>query len=447
MFKKLLNLIFFFSIISSVFCQSKWLSKNDKITIPFELTHNLIIAEVIINDVPLKMLLDTGSDKNLLFSFPENDSITFNDSRKVKIKGLGDGEYIEAIISKNNTLGLNGYYDDDVEVLLITDQNISLVNKLGIPINGIIGASFFKDYIVEINYQRKKIILHKNSNQKVERKLKKYTKKNIEIVGDKPYFDISCDIDDGATLDLKLLIDTGLGDGLWLFESDSIKCKQFYITDILGRGLGGDIKGKKSRVDKLVLNNFILKQALVSYPNKQSFKQLDITKGRNGSLGGEIIKRFNWFFDYQNEVFYFKKNRYFNEPFNYNMSGIEIQHTGVTWVTEKNNYRSVGDVGYSQNNGTNSNKTFVFGNNLEVKYKFVLKPVFEIYSVRENSPAAIAGLVKGDILYAINGKEAYNYSIQKITELFQSEEGKTIKIQVQRYGRILDFKFKLKKIL
>ncbi|NJM79735.1 MAG: hypothetical protein HC854_09130 [Flavobacterium sp.] len=73
------------------------MAKKDKIIIPFELTHNLIIMEVTINDVKLNMLLDTGSDKSLLFSFPENDSIRLYDSRKIKINGLGNGENIEAI--------------------------------------------------------------------------------------------------------------------------------------------------------------------------------------------------------------------------------------------------------------------------------------------------------------------------------------------------------------
>ncbi|NJM79734.1 MAG: hypothetical protein HC854_09125 [Flavobacterium sp.] len=145
---------------------------------------------------------------------------------------------------------------------------------------------------------------------------------------------------------MKLLFDTGLGDGLWLFENDSIKCEQKFITDVLGRGLGGDINGKKSRVENLILNNFELKKALVSYPDSLSFSQLDIIKDRNGSLGGEILKRFNWFLDYKNKVFYFKKNRYFKEPFNYNMSGIEVQHSGLTWVSEKIGYSGV-NTGYS----------------------------------------------------------------------------------------------------
>lgn len=444
--RKLLNLILFFSIISPAFSQSKWLAKKDKIVIPFELTHNLIIVEVEVNNVKLNMIFDTGSDKNLLFSFPENDSIVFHNSRKIKINGLGNGEFLEAIQSSKNKFKVKEYYNDNFEVLLITDQNISLVNKLGIPVNGIIGAGFFNDYLVEINYIRKIIFLHKNTDKVIRKKTKKHNKKEIDIVKTKPYLDLFLNIDGEKNLNVKLLFDTGLGDGLWLFENDSIKCKQKYIIDILGRGLGGEITGKKSRVEILRLNDFMLKDALVSYPDSVSYNQLDILKDRSGSLGGEILKRFNWFLDYQNKVFYFRKNKLFNEEFNYNMSGIEVQHVGKTWVSERIGLTSLS--GYSNNdNKTSSTSSFVFDSAADFKYKFELKSIFEIHSVRANSPAAIAGLLKGDIIYSINGRVAHSYSIQKITDLFQSEDGKLIRIEVERLGRILEFKFKLHKIL
>lgn len=435
--KKLQSVIFTFFLCITMFGQSKWLSKRDKIVIPFELTHNLIIMEVEVNDTKLNMLLDTGSDKSLLFSFPENDSILFYETRKVKINGLGNGEVLEAIISSNNKFKVRDYLDNNFEILLVTDQNINLVNKLGIPINGIIGSSFFKDYLVEINYQTEKIILHKNAEKIILKKARKYENKEIKLIGNKPYLEITLDINEIESFNIKLLMDTGLGDGLWLFENDSIKCNQRFIIDILGRGLGGDIRGKKSRVETLELNDFKLNDALVSYPDRLSFSQLDVVKGRNGSLGGEIIKRFNWFLDYRNKIFYFTKNKYFKVPFNYNMSGIEVQHGGVTWVSEKLRFNKT---------GANS-KELIYESSYEFKYKFELKPIFQIYSIRENSPAAIAGLKVGDMILSINGKKAYNYTIQKITNLFQSEDGKTIKMQIERDEKVIDVQFKLQKIL
>jgi len=417
--------------------QMEWKSSKDRIVLPFEFSHNLIIVDVVINDVPLKMILDTGSDKNILFSFPENDSIAFYNAKKVKIKGVGYGNYLEAYISKNNILKSKELYDTNFEVLLVTDQDISIINKLGIPINGILGASFFKDFIVEINYQNNKIIFHKAIAKKLKKKLNKYKLQSVEIIEDKPYISLTTTIN-GIENEVKLLVDSGLGDGLWLFENDFIKCSSKYFVDVLGRGLGGDVTGKKSRVDNLIIQQFIFKEALVSYPDSLIFDNFDMIIDRNGSLGGEILKRFNWIIDYKNQQFYFKKNTLFNLPFHYNMSGIEIQHNGIHLEKEL----ALSNVVYSTLKDDERLNSFKPS---DYNYKF--NPIYEIYAVRENSPAQKAGVLVGDKIISINGKNAYRYTIQKIINLFQSEEGREITIEVERKGKILKFKFQLEKIL
>ena len=85
--------------------------------------------------------------------------------------------------------------------------------------------------------------------------------------------------------------------------------------------------------------------------------------------------------------------------------------------------------------------------NFSQNYRYELKPVFDIYAIRKNSPADKAGIKVGDVLKKINGLSSYNLSIQKITDIFQSEDGKQITIVVDRKGKILTFKFKLEKIL
>lgn len=434
---KLLLFCFWFSF---SFAQLEWNSKKSKITIPFELTHNLIIVDVVINDVDLKMVLDTGSERNLLFSFPENDSIEFYNPKIIKVKGLGYGESLEAIVSSKNKISFEkeSLIDENFEILLITNQNIGLINKLGIPINGIIGSTFFKNYLVELNYSRKKVILYKNHDEVLSKKAKRFDKTKVDLIQNKPYINMTVTNNNTFT-DVNLLFDSGLGDGLWLFEDDSIKCSDKFFIDVLGKGLGGDVIGKKSRVKDLQVNQFHLKEALVSYPDSLSVRQIELVDNRNGSLGGEIIKRFDWFLDYKNEQFYFQKNKLFNEPFNYNMSGIEVQHDGVEMIKE---------MVINKNEISSSDKTIYFDDsNATYTYSYFFKQSFEIFKVRENLPAFRAGIKEGDKVLKINGKNAYHYTIQKITDLFQSEEGRRIKLEVERDDKILKFEFYLEKIL
>ncbi|HLO72909.1 MAG TPA: PDZ domain-containing protein [Flavobacterium sp.] len=423
--------------ITSVFAQTKWNSNKTKIKIPFELTHNLIIMNITLNNAPLNMILDTGSDRNLLFCFPEKDSLEIFNPRKVTFRGIGLGEPIEAIVSQKNNMKVKEYEDSNFEILIIDSQGVNIVNKLGVPINGIVGASFFKDFLVEIKYDTQEIILHKSKENVLSKKAKKYTSSNIQLIEDKPYIDLKLGIDDKLQ-NFKLLIDTGLGDGLWLFENDTIKTPKLFFDDVLGRGLGGDIFGKRSRVKKIEMVNYKIQDALVSFPDSISFPQHNLIKSRNGSLGGAITKRFNWLIDYENQKVYYKKNDFFNKPFNYNMSGIELQHSGLQWIKEEIKLNT-------SNNQLNLNELML--NDESKKYRYELKPVYEIYAIRKDSPAEKIGLKIGDRIVKINGKSSHILTIQSISDLFQSEDGKIITIVVERLGQQLTFKFKLEKLL
>jgi C-terminal processing protease CtpA/Prc len=82
-----------------------------------------------------------------------------------------------------------------------------------------------------------------------------------------------------------------------------------------------------------------------------------------------------------------------------------------------------------------------------LKIKFELKPVFTIYSVRKDSPAELAGLKKNDRLIKIEGKSTHDLTIERINELLKSEDGRTIELVIERYGKQHTFRFKLKSII
>lgn len=53
--------------------------------------------------------------------------------------------------------------------MVVPNQEIDIVNITGIQINGILGASFFEHFLVEINYENKYIVLHRDV-EKINRK-------------------------------------------------------------------------------------------------------------------------------------------------------------------------------------------------------------------------------------------------------------------------------------
>ncbi|HSD13527.1 MAG TPA: PDZ domain-containing protein [Flavobacterium sp.] len=433
--------VFFLMLCNCVFGQNgfHFESDKDKVVIPFTFVDNLIILPVEINGTKLNMLLDSGSEPSIIFSFPENDTIQLYNTKKIKISGMGNEEMAEGIYSDTNIANVNGYKNDKFDLLVILDENLNFSSRIGIPVNGILGYSFFKNNVVEIDYQKKKVTVYRDRKILSKKRMKSFTDLPITVVNDRAYLNVKAKLDKNE-VDLKLLVDTGLGDGLWLFENDLIKTNDNYFEDVLGEGIGGTVFGKKSRLDELEFSEFKFKSPLVSYPDTSSYKQLRLVKNRNGSLGGAMLKRFTIVMDYNGGHLYLKKSGYYNDPFNYNMSGIEVQHGGVQWIQEVDKIRDDRST-----NVLNVNEIALDESTL--KYKFTLKPVYEIASVRKNSPAEAAGLKTGDKVLKINNKNIGNLSKQKIDEMLQEEDGKTIKIEIERKGIVKKFEFQLKKIL
>ncbi|TAF08622.1 MAG: hypothetical protein EAZ75_10725 [Flavobacteriia bacterium] len=200
----LLRILILSSAVSVAQNSVSWNSKRDRIKIPFELSHNLIIVDVVFNDVKLKMIADTGASKSIVFSIPNNESMVLKEADLITISGAGISEKVEGYLSTNNKLQLGKYSDNDFEAIFVFDRDISLVNKLGIPINGILGSSFFKNYLIEIDYQKKNIILYKSSLIKLN---DDYIHSKIEINNDRPYIFLKTKLEN-SEFDLKLLFDT-----------------------------------------------------------------------------------------------------------------------------------------------------------------------------------------------------------------------------------------------
>lgn len=418
----------------------QFVKKKSKTVIPFRFINNLIIIPVKLNGVPLNFLLDTGVEETILFSLDETEEILFENVEKIKLKGLGSQEFIEGLKSTKNRLEFEDMYDNNHMIYIVLDQEFNFSSHIGIPVNGIIGYQFFRSNIVEINYDRKKITIYHDIDKARAKFSKKMTMCPISIELRKPYILTSVEQQQGP-FDAKLLIDTGSSDAVWLFDekSDKITLPPKYFQDFLGRGFSGEIYGKRGRLNSFALSGFKFEEPIAAFPDSTSIRNVNLVKDRFGSVGGEILKRFTLVFDYQKNQIFLKKGQAFYEDFHYNMSGLEIQHGGLQWIKEtvEMNTTLKGD-----DYDANFNKRMS-----DFHYRFDLKPIYTVTSVRPGSPAEEAGLLKDDTLVSINGKLAYRYTLQEIIDLLRSEPNKEILMQIERAGVKRNVNFRLRKML
>lgn len=380
--------------------------KKKSITFSFKSSSNLIIIPVAINNSDtLNFILDTGVRYPIITELPFINKLNLNFLQPINVKGLGEGEQLTAYRSGNNTINLDGLVAYDQEIHMVINENFQISHILGIPVHGLIGFNLFKDYVVKIDYSDHKITL-------IKPEYFTYKEKEKDIVlpltfeQNKPFVTTSIVTDKNQDVPVKLLVDTGASDALWLStNSDNrISLPENHIETFLGRGLSGDLYGKKGRIGALWVGPLVLYEPIVAFPENDLVDQLITRNDRNGTLGAEILRRFYVTMDYPNKRLILRPNSDLKDHFNYNMSGLEV---------------------------TNPMPGL---------------PIFLVSNIQKNSPAYYAGIQENDQIIALNSTSHKALTLNDINLLFQSQEDKKIKMTILRNGEQVKTEFFLKKM-
>ncbi|WP_426477612.1 PDZ domain-containing protein [Chryseobacterium sp. CBSDS_008] len=428
---KLLLLVLFLSIFVSA-QNSFELINTKKAVIPFQFINNLIFIPINVNGAELTFLLDTGVSETILFSL-ENKEVKLSNVEKVKFSGLGGSVSIDGLKSERNMAKIgDAIINTSMALYIIIDEEFNISPHVGIPVNGVIGYHFFKDHPIYIDYASKKITVYENADL-LKKKIRKFEEFPITIERDKPYLYAGVEMTNEKK-DSKLLIDLGNSDAIWLFPAliKNFVYNRPNIDDFLGRGFNGDIYGKRSRIHNFYLGDFKFEKPLTAMPDEFSIQHVNLVENRKGSIGGEIMRRFTVVFDYSNKKLYLRKNRNFDDPFHFNMSGLDFKQDGLEWQEDRVKIET-------QKSATVTTEVYKDA----FQYKFSLKPIFSITGVRKGSPAYEAGLKKDDRILSINGDSTSDMTLEKIVELMKSNEGRNITMVIQRNNQKLTLSFTL----
>jgi len=385
-----------------------------KSRIPFELVNNLPLVKVNVNGTGLSFILDTGVKSTILFGTESNSILKIETTSPVKIHGLGPDGFIWAKKSEKNTIKIGNAIDEEHVLFAIFDVSLNFSARMGVPIDGVLGSEFFKNFIVKIDYISRMITIYDPVGFSVP-KSKKWKEVPLNLVSDKPYIDLTISSEKSQRM-LTLLVDSGSSDVLWLFDEDDFikEAPKNYFQDFLGLGFSGNIYGKRSRIPKLSLGEFNLNNVSTSFPEDESTTSARRVNNRSGSVGGGFLRRFTVIFDYGRSRALFKRNRNFSSPFYYNMSGLTLEQSGTAILISDKSLSVV--------------------------------PRYIVVDVRDHSPAQLAGVEKYDEILSINGRPNYDYKLYELSELFSSKEEKKITLEIKRGERDMKIKFYLKKM-
>ena len=437
--RQIVLLSILFSIAVNGIAQNGFTFQDNKVKdkISFKLINNLVVIPVEVNGVPLTFLLDTGVSSTMMFSLSEVDSLELNNTKSIRLRGLGDGGSISALKSAHNKIKIGDVVDTNHTLFVVFDKSLSLSKRMGIPIHGIIGYDFFKNLIVKTNYNKRKLFIY-NSETYDPKNCSKCQIFDLTFYNKKPYINVT-NIYENDLDEHTLLIDSGSSDAIWLFDNsildDNLGSKWF--DDFLGQGLSGDIFGKRSKIPKMKIGEFELKNIKVAFPDVESLGNVKFFEERDGSIGGELLSRFTIVMDYSSRKIYLKKNNKFKEPFYYNMSGLTIKHDGVALIKNKRE---------TYNEQDNSGIDGATNINISTTYDFFLVPKYVVSEVRKKSPAYEADIRVGDEIISVNGNKVHYFNLHEIIGLFSSKIDKKISLRVKRNEIIYRKRFILKEL-
>ena len=380
--------------------------KKKFIAIPFVDASNLIIIPVRINNSrQLNFILDTGIKVPTITELPDTGKLDLKFTQPLQLTGLGQLKQVSAYSSFYNRIELPGLTGYNLTVHVIDNPDFKISPLIGVRVHGLIGFSLLKDYVIKIDYGRKIIYLYQPEDFNMKRALRKSEVVNLTFSGSKPLMDATVTMKEGVVVPVKMMVDLGASEAAWLspVSDNRLQPPGNSIEAFLGRGLAGDLYGKKGRIQAIRISNVEFEAPIVSFPDTSHIGGIT-GKNRNGSIGGEILRRFLVVIDYSNQRMLLQPGRRVDAPFNYNMSGIDIVNPlpGL--------------------------------------------PYYKIINVQKGSPGDLAGLLPGDEIVYINHTAAKDITLSEINQLLMSQENRNIKMQVKRNDQNIKTDFRLRKV-
>lgn len=346
---------------------------------PFtQLSGGIIIVRAQLDDFPdsLNFVLDTGSGGISLDSLLVAEFQLKTVNTELMIRGIGGMKKVN--FTNDHVIKLPGLTTGPMNFHI---NNYDLLTSVyGVQIDGIIGFSFLRRYIVSVDYDTQLISVYKPG-------MFKYPKGGYLL---RPTFSTlplqTAELDDGRRTLARFIFDTGAGLALLMsrdFVNDSMlfkRNKKFYPTQ--AEGVGGKSMMSISVLREIKVGPYKFKKVPVHIfedeYNVTSYPQL------GGLIGNDIFRRFNTILNYPEQCIHIRPNSHYNEKFDYSYTGLGM---------------------------------------------YLVEGEIKVVDVMPGSPGDKAGFLPGDVIFSVETNASRNIQVYK--NLFQNSIGK-VKVIVLR---------------
>lgn len=307
-------------IYTSAFCQeiytprpqAKFLTKFS-----FKLySGGVMVLQGRLNDIPdtLNFILDTGSGGISLDSATcarYNLSPRYSDTM---VTGMGNSHKAKFIYDQK--LRLPGLDVNDLD-FHVNNYEV-LTSVYGEKIDGIIGYSFFRQFIVKVNFDSLELEVYKPGEIK-------YPKQGTVL---RPAFTAlpiqSMSIKDGRKLDFNFYFDTGAGLCFLMSEAfakdSAVLLKRRKPVSTQAEGMGGKLQMEITVVKMIQLGHYKFRN-VPTYIFKDDYNVTSYPFV-GGLIGNDLLRRFNLTINYPQREIHLQPNNHFFEPFDYAYTGM-----------------------------------------------------------------------------------------------------------------------------
>ena len=376
----------------------RFISGNNSLKIPFDLTGNLILVQARFNDSKsLWFIVDTGATDSVIDSQLAK---TLSLKAVGRTVGTGSAGTATAQIFKGNSLKLPNIEASNLTIYGLPIDFLSA--PLGRKLSGVIGNDILKQLVFEIDYAAQTLNFYDPESYR-------YSVAGgivpITIEG-YPFIRARIAVGRGRVLEGKFEIDSG-STGAITFNTPFVDRNR--LLDSVSKsnqtrlgGVGGSAVAFSGRLKSISVGNFQLENLVARFSRAR--RGDDASAKYDGLIGGDILRRFKVVFDYSRLRMILEPNAQFAEAFEVDMSGLDLATEGE---------------GFS---------------------------VVVVNEVENGSPAAEAGIQAEDTITAIDGRPAKEFTVTEIRKMFM-QDGKEYLMNLKRGQKELQVRLKLRRLI